>query len=85
MHQVMQYLRYMTLEDFRSQMFNVSGTGSSIGTTTGHNFHIKTNNQYRLSITDQGAISLLGTTTAPRFVASNNSHLLTMGHWSGAI
>ena len=43
--------------------FNISGTGSSIGTTTGHNFHIKTNNQYRISITDQGVVTIPNNTT----------------------
>ena len=48
------------LTNIRSAVFDVSGGGDSIGTTDGQNFHIKTNSQYRISITSAGVISMLG-------------------------
>jgi len=66
-----QYMRYMTLEDFRARIFDVSGGGDSIGTTDGQNFHIKTNGQYRISLTSTGDIGLLG----PTILKTNNTKL----------
>ena len=58
-----QYMRYMTLENFRARIFDVSGGGDSIGTTDGQNFHIKTNSTYRISIASDGVVTIPGNTT----------------------